>query len=66
MDGRGPSRTARRTAMLRAAHHILDGEPKILADPFARAFAGFASDQELMSELDKILGMETIGSIHQK
>ena len=54
MDGRGPSRTAWGTAMQRAAHYILDGEPKILADAFARDLTGFASDQELLDELHRI------------
>jgi hypothetical protein len=54
MDGRGPSRRAWGTAMQRAAHHILDGEPKILADAFARDLTGFASDQELLDELHRI------------
>ena len=47
MEGKGPSQTAVWTAMLRAAHYLLDAEPKILADPFARIFAGFSSDGEL-------------------
>jgi hypothetical protein len=41
MDKGGSSRTAIVMAMLRASHYILDGEPKILDDSFARAFAGF-------------------------
>jgi len=52
MEGKGPSQTAVRTAMLRAAHYLLDAEPKILADPFARPFAGFASDGELLKALN--------------
>jgi methyltransferase (TIGR00027 family) len=35
-----------------AAHYILDDEPRILADPFARPFAGFASDKELLNTLE--------------
>jgi methyltransferase (TIGR00027 family) len=54
MDKRGPSRTAIVTAMLRAAHHILDGEAKILDDSFARAFAGFPSDEELLKRLNAL------------
>jgi len=34
--------------MRRAAHYLLDAEPKILADRFARALAGFASDEEFL------------------
>jgi O-methyltransferase involved in polyketide biosynthesis len=52
MEAKGPSRTAMGTAMLRAAHYILDDEPKILADPFAQPFAGFASDKELLNALE--------------
>ncbi len=42
MIEKGPSQTAIRTAMRRAAHYLLDAEPKILADGFARALAGFS------------------------
>ena len=48
---RGPSRTAVRVATYRACHYLLDDEPKILADPFARPFAGFSSDEELLNTL---------------
>jgi methyltransferase (TIGR00027 family) len=51
MDERGPSQTAIRTAMRRAAHYLQDAEPKILADTYARSFAGFSSDEELLSAL---------------
>ena len=51
MNSRGPSRTAVRTAMYRAAHYLLDDEPKILADLFARLFAGFSTDEELPKTL---------------
>src|SRR5271165_4730579 len=52
MDQQRPSRTAIRIAMQRAAHLLLDDDPKILADPFARAFAGYASDTEMLDALD--------------
>ena len=48
MTEKGPSQTAMRVAMRRAAHYLLDAEPKILADPFARALAGFSSDEEFL------------------
>jgi methyltransferase (TIGR00027 family) len=48
MDQSGPSRTAIGTAVHRAAHLLLDEDPKILVDPFARAFAGYASDAEML------------------
>jgi len=55
MEERGPSRTAITTATLRAAHFLLDAEPKILDDSFARAFAGFANDEELSKALDTLV-----------
>jgi methyltransferase (TIGR00027 family) len=53
MEERGPSRTAITTAMLRAAHYILDAEPKILDDRFARTFARFANDDQLLQALNE-------------
>ncbi len=52
MQMRDPSRTAVNTAMWRAMHTLLDEEPKILTDPFARDFAGHASDEALMAAHD--------------
>lgn len=46
------SQTAIVTATMRAAHYLLDQEPKILDDSFARAFAGFANDDELLKALN--------------
>jgi O-methyltransferase involved in polyketide biosynthesis len=54
MEERGPSRTAMWTAMLRAAHYILDREPKILEDSLARMFAGFASDDEMLKAINAV------------
>jgi hypothetical protein len=51
MEEGGPSRMAIRTAMLRGAHYLLDVNPRILDDSFARAFAGFSSDEELLETL---------------
>jgi methyltransferase (TIGR00027 family) len=51
MDEKGPSQTAIRTAMRRAAHYLLDDDPKVLADAFARSFAGFSNDQDLLTAL---------------
>ena len=45
MENPGPSRTAVATATHRVSHYIFDGEPKILADPFARDLAGFSTDK---------------------
>jgi methyltransferase (TIGR00027 family) len=50
-EGR-PSSTARGAAMLRAAHVLLDGEPKILTDNFALALSGVESEAELRTALE--------------
>jgi len=55
MEEGGSSRTAIWTATLRAAHYLLDREPKILDDPFARAFAGFSTDEELLKGLNALV-----------
>src|SRR6516162_9367952 len=52
MEAGSPSRTAILTAIHRAAHFLIDDPPKILADSFARAFAGFSSDTELLASID--------------
>jgi len=52
MEVGSPSRTAILAAVHRAAHFLIDDPPKILADPFARAFAGFSSDHELLAVVD--------------
>lgn len=43
MSPRDPSATALRTAYLRAAHQVLDGEPRILEDPVALLLLGPAA-----------------------
>jgi methyltransferase (TIGR00027 family) len=53
MEMRKPSRTAINSAIWRAMHPLLDDEPKILVDPYARAFAGFSNDEELINANDK-------------
>lgn len=47
MRERPPSRTARNVAVWRALHLLRDPEPKIFRDTFARALAGFDSDEEM-------------------
>ena len=49
MEVGSPSRTAILTAIHRAAHLLIDDPPKILANSFARAFAGFSSDNEFLA-----------------
>jgi len=60
MQPKGPSRTVVTTASHRATDPLLDDDPKILADPFARALAGCASDAEtleaLSAELNQVRG----------
>ncbi len=41
-EGR-PSQTAQMAALLRAAHLLIDGEPKILVDELAAELLGFRS-----------------------
>lgn len=49
MNEASATRTAVSTAMCRAVHLLLDAEPKILNDRFARALAGFDSDEALLT-----------------
>jgi methyltransferase (TIGR00027 family) len=53
MESGSQSRTAIFAAIHRAAHYLIDHSP-ILGDSFARAFAGFASDRELLAALDHL------------
>jgi methyltransferase (TIGR00027 family) len=52
MEVGSPSRTAILAAIHRAAHFLIDDPPKILADSFARALAGFASDNDFLATVD--------------
>lgn len=52
-EGR-PSFTAVVSAMMRAAHLLFDGEPKIFADSFALALSGAANEAELEASIDKL------------
>src|SRR5262250_3307515 len=52
-EGR-PSFTAVVSAMIRAAHLAVDGEPKIFADPLALALSGAESEASLKATLDKL------------
>ena len=58
MEQKGPSLSAIGTAVHRAAHLLLDDDPKILVDPFARAFAGYASDAEMLQALPSLKMIE--------
>ncbi len=60
---KGPSRTAVRTAIHRAAHLLLDGNPGTLTDTFAGAFAGYASDADLLRALET---SQTIRTAHAR
>jgi methyltransferase (TIGR00027 family) len=52
-EGR-PSFTAVISAMMRAAHLALDGEPKIFADPLALALSGAGNEAGLKASLDNL------------
>jgi hypothetical protein len=60
MQPKGPSRTAVATASHRATDPLRDDDPKIIADTFARALAGCASDAEMLealsAELNQVRG----------
>jgi methyltransferase (TIGR00027 family) len=47
--------TAILSAMMRAAHLLLDGEPKIFSDHFASKLAGFDSEAQLKIGLERFL-----------
>lgn len=49
-DTPGASRTARAVAWLRAAHQIVDAEPRILSDPIAVRLLGPASMQTILDK----------------
>jgi methyltransferase (TIGR00027 family) len=49
---RSASRTALGTALLRAAHQVLDAPPRILEDPFAVALFGHTAIQRITSDPD--------------
>jgi methyltransferase (TIGR00027 family) len=52
-EGR-PSATARGAAILRAAHLLLDDEPKILKDDFASHFSGVENETALRAALERM------------
>jgi len=52
-EGR-PSSTAIGAAMLRAAHWLLDDEPKILRDAFALGLSGIESETALRAAIDRM------------
>jgi O-methyltransferase involved in polyketide biosynthesis len=52
VENPGPSRTAVATRHTPRLSYIFDGEPKILADPFARDLAGFSTDKEVRTAID--------------
>src|SRR5260221_10180709 len=52
-EGR-PSSTALGAAMLRAAHLVVDDEPKILKDDFAAVFSGVENEAALRAELERM------------
>jgi O-methyltransferase involved in polyketide biosynthesis len=70
MEQQGPSRSAITTAVHRAAHLLIDDDPKIFADPFARAFAGYADDAEMLAalsaEFQELPRMRTVFAVRSR
>jgi hypothetical protein len=66
-----PSRSAITPALHRAAHLLLDADPKILADPFASSFAGYAGEAELRQafaafDAERFARMRTLFTIRSR
>lgn len=57
-EGR-PSSSAVMVAMMRAAHLLLDNEPKILRDEFAQGLSGAKNEAELRVNVDTFLAEAT-------
>ena len=51
-----PSRTAIRCTVLRAAHQVLDGDPKVLRDPIAVGLVEGSREKELRSDAQTLQG----------
>jgi methyltransferase (TIGR00027 family) len=71
MEPKPPSQTARNVAICRAIHTLFADEPKLLIDPFARGFAGFATDQALIdwffaSPLSQLPYMRTLFALRSR
>lgn len=54
MEASGPTFTAIVPAMVRAAHLLFDGEPKIFADPLALELSGAGTASALQARLDAL------------
>ncbi len=57
-EGRA-DRTAILSAVMRASHLLLDGEPRIFSDPFALVLSGLADEDALARGLDKFVATLT-------
>jgi methyltransferase (TIGR00027 family) len=55
VEAEGPRRTAVLSAVMRAAHLLLDGEPKIFSDPLALGLSGFEGEAALTASLSKFV-----------
>jgi methyltransferase (TIGR00027 family) len=53
MEEREASQTAIMTAIFRAAHHVLDGDPKILNDPISIGLVDGSSEGDIRSQAEK-------------
>jgi methyltransferase (TIGR00027 family) len=54
MEERAASGTAARVAMLRAAHQLIDGEPKILDDPVSLRLLGAGAADAIVREAERL------------
>ena len=54
MEAGKHSYMAEATALLRAAHQVLDGEPKILEDPLALTLLGSDTEQRIQADLERM------------
>lgn len=52
VEGDHASQTAVATAVLRAAHQVLDDDPKILADPIAVGLVSGSAESEILAQCD--------------
>ncbi len=56
MESGKPSYMADRTAYLRAAHQVLDDDPKILADPLAVGLMGSNAESDIKGDIEFLQG----------
>ncbi len=62
MEAGKHSYMAEATALLRAAHQLLDDEPKILQDPLALSLLGPDTEQRIQADLERMQGQNLVGA----